>query len=46
MALPQPSQMLEKSGLKMSVEMLPSLINVVVPFGVSRTVLSRGVQVI
>lgn len=46
MALPQPSQMLGKSGLKMSTEMLPALINVVVPLGVSRTGLSRGVQVI
>lgn len=46
MALPQPSQMLEKSGLKMTAEMLPSLVNVVVPLGVSRTGLSRGVQVI
>ena len=45
MALPQPSQMLEKFGLKMTAEMLPSLINVVVPVGVSRTGLSRGVQV-
>jgi len=46
MALPQPSQMLEKSGLKMSTEMLPSLINIVIPLGVNRTGLSRGVQVI
>ena len=46
MVLPQPSQMLEKSGLKMITGMLPFLINVVVPLGVRRTGLSRGVQVI
>ena len=46
MELPQPSQMLEKSGLKITAEMLPSLINMVVPVGISRTSLSRGVQVI
>ena len=46
MALPQPSQMLKKTGLKMTVEMLPSLINMVIPVGISRTVLNHGVQVI
>jgi len=43
-ALPQPSQVLEKSGLTVTVEMLPSLINVVIPVGISRTVLNHGVQ--
>lgn len=46
MVLPKPSQMFEKSGLKMTTGILPSLINVVVPLGVSRTGLSHGVQVI
>lgn len=46
MALPQPSHMIEKSGLKVTVELLPSLINMVIPVGISRTVLNRGVQVI
>ena len=46
MALPQPSHMVEKSGLKVTVELLPSLINMVIPVGISRTVLNRGVQVI
>ena len=44
-ALPQPSQVLEKSGLTVTVEMLPSLINMVIPVGISRTVLNHGVQV-
>ena len=43
--LPQPSQVLEKSGLTVTVEMLPSLINMVIPVGISRTVLNHGVQV-
>ena len=46
MALPLPSHMVEKSGLKVTVELLPSLINMVIPVGISRTVLNRGVQVI
>ncbi|XP_022797243.1 uncharacterized protein LOC111335571 [Stylophora pistillata] len=43
-ALPQPSLMVEKSGVKMTKETLPSLINMVAPVGISRTSLSRGVQ--
>ena len=38
--------MVEKSGLKITTEMLPLLVNMVVPVGISRTSLSRGVQVI
>ena len=45
MALPQPSQMIEKTILKISARVMPSLINVVIPPGISRTVLNRGVQV-
>ena len=46
MALPQPSQMIKKSGLKITAKVIPALINVVTPSGISRAVLSRGVQVI
>ena len=45
MALPQPSKMIEKTILKISARVMPSLINVVIPPGISRTVLNRGVQV-
>ena len=37
--------MVEKCGVKMTKEILPSLVNIVVPVGLSRTSLSRGVQV-
>ena len=37
--------MVEKRGVKMTKEILPFLINIVVPVGLSRTSLSRGVQV-
>ena len=46
MALPQPSQMIAKAGLNIGVESLSSLVKMVIPVGVSRTILSRGVQVI
>ena len=45
MALLQPSQMIEKTSLKTSARVMPSLVNVVIPPGISRTVLNRGVQV-
>ena len=37
--------MVEKYGVKMTKEILPTLVNIVVPVGLSRTSLSRGVQV-
>ena len=37
--------MMEKYGVKMTKEILPTLVNIVVPVGLSRTSLSRGVQV-
>ena len=37
--------MVEKRGVKMTKEILPFLVNIVVPVGLSRTSLSRGVQV-
>ena len=46
MALPQPSQMISKGGLNIGFENLSSLVKTVIPVGVSRTILSRGVQVI
>ena len=46
MALPQPSQMISKAGLNIGFESLSSLVKTVIPVGVSRTILSRGVQVI
>ena len=37
--------MVEKYGVKMTKEILSTLVNIVVPVGLSRTSLSRGVQV-
>lgn len=37
--------MVEKYGVRMTKEILPTLVNIVVPVGLSRTSLSRGVQV-
>ena len=37
--------MVEKRGVKMTKEILPFLVNIVVPVGLSRTSLSHGVQV-
>ena len=45
-ALPQPSQMITKVGMNIeNVEMLQSLVKMVIPVSISRSVLSRGVQV-
>ncbi|XP_068755165.1 nucleolar pre-ribosomal-associated protein 1-like isoform X2 [Montipora capricornis] len=44
-ALPQPSQMITKAGMNIeNVEMLQSLVKMVIPVSISRSVLSRGVQ--
>ena len=44
-SLPLPSQMISRSGLKASVHLIPPLVNMIVPPGITRSVFSHGIQV-